>query len=170
MDCHHCSTWAGESSVRKRAVDSERGRTTCPKQGCPHWGWSQEGSKQQWDDLPVREAAQKKLKLCGETDLNWNPNFFCLFSCSVTSDSLQPHGLQHTRLPCPSLYPQFAQTHVHWIGGALLKSHPLSPPSPFAFNLSQHQGLFQWVGSNQVAKVLELQLQSFQWIFRVDFL
>ena len=50
-------------------------------------------------------------------------------------------------------------------------SHPrLSPSSP-AFNLSQHQSLFPWVGSwNQVAKVLELQLQhqSFQWIFKVD--
>ena len=49
--------------------------------------------------------------------------------------------------------------------------HPLSSPSPPAFNLSQHQGLFQWVGSlRQVAKVLRLQLQhqSFQWTFRVD--
>ena len=49
----------------------------------------------------------------------------------------------------------------------------LRPSSPCAFNLSQHQGLFQWVSSSyQVAKVLELQLQhqSFQWIFRVDFL
>ena len=49
----------------------------------------------------------------------------------------------------------------------------LSSPSPPAFNLSQHQGLFQWVGSShQVAKVLEFQLQhqSFQWIFRTDFL
>ena len=49
----------------------------------------------------------------------------------------------------------------------------LSSPSPPAFNLSQHQGLFQWVSSSyQVAKVLELQLQyqSFQWIFMVDFL
>ena len=47
------------------------------------------------------------------------------------------------------------------------------PPSPLSFNLSQHQGLFQWVSSShQVAKVLELQLahQSFQWIFRDDFL
>ena len=49
----------------------------------------------------------------------------------------------------------------------------LSPSSPSAFNLSQHQGLFQRVSSShQVAKVLELQLQhqSFQWVFRVDFL
>ena len=55
---------------------------------------------------------------------------------------------------------------------AIQPSHPLSPSSP-AFNLSQHQGLFQWVGSlHQVAKVLELQLQhlSFQWIFSTDFL
>ena len=47
---------------------------------------------------------------------------------------------------------------------------PLLSPSPLAFNLSQHQGLFQWVSSsNQVAKVLEFQLQhqSFQWIFRL---
>ena len=66
---------------------------------------------------------------------------------------------------------EFAQTHVHRVGDAIQSSHPLSPTSPLAFNLSQHQGLFQWVGSsNQVAKVLELQLQhqSFQWIFRVD--
>ena len=69
--------------------------------------------------------------------------------------------------------PEFVQTHVHWIGYSISPSHPLLPPSPFAFNLSRHQGLFQWIGSlYQVAKVLELQLQhqSFQWIFRVDFL
>ena len=49
--------------------------------------------------------------------------------------------------------------------------HLLSPSSPPALNLSQHQGLFQGVNSSyQVAKVLELQHQSFQRIFRVDFL
>ena len=66
---------------------------------------------------------------------------------------------------------EFAQTHVHWFGDASQPSHPLPSPSPPALNLSQHQGLFQWLGSlNQVAKVLELQHQSFQWIFKVDFL
>ena len=50
----------------------------------------------------------------------------------------------------------FTQTHVHWVGDAIQPSHPLSCPSPPAFNLSQHQGLFQWVSSShQVAKVLE---------------
>ena len=69
---------------------------------------------------------------------------------------------------------ELAQIHVHWVGDAIQLSRPLPSPSP-AFNLSQHQGLFQWFGSShQVAKVLELQLQlqhqSFRWIFRVDFL
>ena len=62
---------------------------------------------------------------------------------------------------------EFAQTHVYWVGDAIPPSHPLSSPSP-ACNLSQHQGLFQWVSSlQQVAKVLELQHQYFQWIFRI---
>ena len=65
---------------------------------------------------------------------------------------------------------ELAQIHVHQVSDAIQPSHPLLSPSP-AFNLSQHQGLFQWVSSlHQVAKVLELQPQSFQWIFRTDFL
>ena len=55
--------------------------------------------------------------------------------------------------------PELAQSHVHRIGDAIQPFHPLLPPS-FAFNLSQHQCLFQSVGSShQVTKVLELQLQ-----------
>ena len=68
---------------------------------------------------------------------------------------------------------EFTQTHVHWVSDAIQPSHSLSCPSPPTFNLSQHQGLFQWVSSShQAAKVLEFQLQqqSFQWIFRIDFL
>ena len=66
-----------------------------------------------------------------------------------------------------------AQTHVHQVGDAIKPFHPLLFPSPPAFNLSHHQGLFQWVSSSyQVAKVLEFQLQhqSFQWIFKTGFL
>ena len=71
----------------------------------------------------------------------------------------------------PHHLPEFALAHVHWIRDTIQPSHPLPPPSPFAFNLSQHQGLFQWVSSSyQVAKVFEPQPQSFQSIFRVDFL
>ena len=68
---------------------------------------------------------------------------------------------------------ELTQTHLHRVGDAIQPSHPLSSPSPPVSNLSQHQGLFQWVSSsNHVAKVLEFQLQhqSFQWIFRTDFL
>ena len=68
---------------------------------------------------------------------------------------------------------EFSQTHVHQVSDAIQPSHPLSSPSPPPFNVSQHQGLFQWISSShQVTKVLELQLQhqSFQRIFRVDFL
>ena len=67
---------------------------------------------------------------------------------------------------------EFTQTHVHWVSDAIQTSYPLLSPSP-ALNLSQHQGLFQWVSfSHQVAKVLEFQLQhqSYQWTPRTDLL
>ena len=72
-------------------------------------------------------------------------------------------------VPVLHYLPEFAQTHVHWVNDVIQQSHPLSSPSPPVLNLSQHQGLFQWATSlYQMAKVLEL--QYFQWIFRVDFL
>ena len=73
-------------------------------------------------------------------------------------------SLSHHRVP------EFTQTHVHWVADAIQPSHLLSSSSP-VFNLSQHQGLLKWVSSlRQVAKVLQFQHQSFQWIFRTDFL
>ena len=77
---------------------------------------------------------------------------------SVTKSCLTLCDLMDCSTPClsvPHHLPEFAQVHVHWISDAIQPSHPLPPSSPFAFNLSQHQGLFQWVCcSNQVAKVL----------------
>ena len=56
-------------------------------------------------------------------------------------------------LPVHHQHLEFTQTHVHWVGDAIQLSQPLSSPSPPAFNLSQHQGLFRWVSSShQVAK------------------
>ena len=55
---------------------------------------------------------------------------------------------------------EFTQTHVHQVSDAIQPSHPLSSPSPPAFNLSQHQSLFQVGSSHQVAKVLEPQFQD----------
>ena len=75
-----------------------------------------------------------------------------LFSHSVMSDSLRP---DHSTPGFPALHHllQLAQTHVHWVIDAIQQFHPLSSPSPPAFHLSQHQGLFQWVSySYLVAK------------------
>ena len=88
-------------------------------------------------------------------------------NCSVTKSCLIL--CNPTDCSTPGL-PEFVKVHVHWIGDASQTSPCLLLSSPFASNLSQHQSLFQWVGcSHQVAKVLELQRQSFQWVFRVDF-
>ena len=69
--------------------------------------------------------------------------------------------------------PEFAQICVRWVGDAINHLILFCRPFSFCLHLSQHLGLFQWVDlSNQVAKILEFQLQhqSFQWIFRVNFL
>ena len=122
---------------------------------------------------PTREAHARVISALQTVYQTSMSACLLLFSCSVMSDSLQPHGLQHTRLPVLHHLLELAQTHDHWVRDAIQPSHPLLSPSPPALNLPQHQGLSQWVGSShQVAKVLELQLQyqSFQWIFRVVFL
>ena len=81
----------------------------------------------------------------------------------MDADSLQPSNYGVPGFPVLHHLPEFAQTRVRRVGDAIQPPHPLSSPSPLAFNLSQHQGLFQQVGSlHQVARVLELQHQSFQ--------
>ena len=78
-----------------------------------------------------------------------------LFSHSVVSDSLWPHGLQHARLSCPSLSPRVCSDSCPFysVDDAIQPSHPLFPPSP-ALSLSQHQGLFWRVSSShQLAKI-----------------
>ena len=78
----------------------------------------------------------------------------CLTFCDPMNFSTPGFPVHHQFL-------EFAQTHVHWVGDATQLSHPLSLLSSPALSLSQHQGLFQWIGSSyQVAKVLELQHQS----------
>ena len=73
------------------------------------------------------------------------------------SNTLWSHGLQHTRLPCPSLAPGVCSNSSPLIDDAIQPSHPLSTLSPFALNLSQHQCLLQWVSSLHQA----LKYQSF---------
>ena len=82
----------------------------------------------------------------------------CVTLCNPMDCSIPGSSVLH-------YLPEFAQIHVHLVTDAIQPSHPLSPPSPPVLNLSQHQDLFQWAGSShQVAKVLKLQHQSFQWI------
>ena len=77
-------------------------------------------------------------------------------SCQTLCD---PMDCSTSGLPVHHQLPELTQTHVHWVHDAIQPSHSLSSPSPPTFNLSQHQGLFQWVSSShRVAKVLELQL------------
>ena len=100
----------------------------------------------------------------------------CCCCCSVAKLFLtlcDPVDCSTPGFPVLHYLPEFAQTHVPWVSDDIQPSYPLLSPSPSALNLSQNQGLFQWTGSlPHVAKVLELQLQhqSFQWIFRVDFI
>ena len=98
--------------------------------------------------------------------------FFGAQLCPTLCDSMDC-SISWTGFPVYHQFLEFTQTHMHWVGDAIQPSHPLSSPSPPALNLSQHKGLFQWVSSShQVARVLEFQHQhqSFQWIFRTDFL
>ena len=64
------------------------------------------------------------------------------FSCSVVSESLPSHGLEHARLPCPSPTPGVHSNSSLLVGDAIQPSHPLSSASPPALILPQHQGLF----------------------------
>ena len=90
----------------------------------------------------------------------------CLNLCDPMDYSMPGFSVQHQ-------LPEFTQTHVHWVRDTIQLFHPLSSPFTPTFNLSHNQSLFKWVSSlHQVAKVLEFQLQhqSFQRIFRTDFL
>ena len=107
--------------------------------------------------------------------LNTNRIFVVLaqFSRSVCPTLCDPMNRSTPGLPFHHQLPESTQTHVHWVGDAIQPCHPLSSPSPPTFNLSQHQGLFQWVrSSHQLAKVLKFQFQhqSYQWTPRTDLL
>ena len=102
---------------------------------------------------------------------SWYKWSLCESCCCVRL--CDPMDCSMPGFPVHHQLPELAQNHVYWGGDAIQSFHSLLSPSPPAFNLSQHQGLFYGVSSlHQMAKVLEFQLQhqSFQWIFRIDFL
>ena len=82
--------------------------------------------------------------------LSWMFATWANCCCSVTQSCAHlcdPMECSTSGFPALHYLPEFAQTHVHWVGDAIQPSHPLSPPFPPAFSLSYHQGLFQWVVS-----------------------
>ena len=106
----------------------------------------------EWVAMPSsRGSSQPRDQTCVSYILHWQAGSLSLAppgkrmawfssvqsSHSVMSDSLQPHGLQDTRLPCPSPSLEFTQTHVHWFSDTIQLSHPLLSPSPPTLNLSQ---------------------------------
>ena len=104
---------------------------------------------------------------------DWTTNIHQFSSVTQSCPTLcDPMDCSTAGFPVHHQLPELAQTQVHRVSDAFQPSHLLLSPSPPVSNLSQHHGLFQWVNSlHQVAKVLEFQLQhqSFQWIFRIDF-
>ena len=125
------------------------------------------------DHYPQHPNQRQALLTFWQSSLN-QPTF-CIHCCLCSvamSNSLQIRG-RMLGFRVLHYLPEFAQTHVCWVGEAIQPSHLLSSPSPPAFKLAQHQGLFQWVSSShQGAMVLgfQLQHQQFQEIFRPDFL
>ena len=97
--------------------------------------------------LPILKLHFKVSKLCSSVQFSSVTQ-----SCPTLWD---PMNHSTPGLPVHHHLPEFTQIHVHRVGDAIQPSYPLSSPSPPAFNLSQHQGLLQWVSSlHQVAKVL----------------
>ena len=126
-----------------------------------------------WVQVPVVASAQiPKLRVLTV----WSPGRWLCCCCSVAKLCPTLCDPMNCSTPGSSVLhylPEFVHTHVHWVGDAIQPSHPVPPRSPPALNLSQHHDLFQWMDSlHQVAILLELQLQhqSFQGIFRTDFL
>ena len=107
-----------------------------------------------WREGPFLTSAWQKQKPQREGGPSWTTQ-----SCPTLCD---PIACSTPGFPVHHQLPELTQTHVHQVSDAIQPSHPLSCSSPPAVNLSQHQGLFQWVSSShQVVNVLELQHQSF---------
>ena len=104
--------------------------------------------------FPVSPCSNPHLVVKGVT-AGWTA-----VNCTVGSDSLWPMDCNKPGLPVPHHLPKFAQVRVHCINDAIQPPHPLTPSSPSALNLSQHQGLFQWTSClHQMTSILEFQLQ-----------
>ena len=145
-----CLSWGGTSTLSDREAKGNQSLVS-------------------WPVMPLIELSYYQWRLSRRRELHMSQVFSSL-QCPTFWD---PMDCSTPGLPIHHQLPELAQTHVHWVGDAIQPFHPLLCPSPPAFNVSQHQGLFKWFSSShQVAKVLEFQLQhrSFQWTPRTDLL
>ena len=152
-DKHYISCWDKKEKVSKgmeiMCLGNGRASQMMGVQGTSNdsekggWGWV----------LMILEYYSKRSELFRGR----NSNYFVLiqslshlYLCDPTDCSMPGFSVLH-------YLSEFAQTHVYWVSDTIQPSPALLPPSPHVLNLSQHQGLFQWVSSShQVAKVLEL--------------
>ena len=148
--------------IYARSSLNEKKKCAFSHSGC-FWTWALE-----------EDALDPKCHPDTNSFFNFFLKFLIQFS-SVTQSCLtlcDPMVCSTPGLPVHHQFLEFTQTHVHWVSDAIQPLHPLSFPSPPAFNLFQHQGLFKRVrSSHQMAKVFEFQLQhqSFQWTLRTVF-
>ena len=147
---------------------------SCVQLFCDPMGYSPPGSSfhgisqaRNWSELsspPGDLTDSQGFATCASStgrQILYEGSLMCIFQFSsvqsVMSDSLRPHRLQHARFPCRSPSPRVSSNSCPlswWCHPTISSCHPLLLPP---FNLSQHQGLFQWVSSlYHVAKVLEL--------------
>ena len=107
-----------------------------------------------WKSLWMMTAAMKLKDTCSlERKAMTNPDSILERSC-CSSNTLRPMDCSTPAFPVLYQLPELAEIHIHWVSDAIQPSHLLFSPFPPAFNLSQHQGLFQWISSSQqVARV-----------------
>ena len=134
-------------------VNGDGSKVRCSKEQYCIGTWNGISMNQSKLEMVKKEMARMNIDILGISSVQFSSVArSCATLCNPMNRSTPGLPVHHQR-------PEFTQTHVHRVGDAIQPSHPLSSPSPPAHNLSQHQGLFQWVNFlHEVAKVLEFQL------------
>ena len=104
---------------------------------CPQRKGRGDSNRERW----ARQSAKGWCCSAAGVSLTEQTPWIFLALVLVQSLSRDPTGCSTPGLPVHHQLPELAQTHVRRVGDAIQPSHPLSPPSPSAFSLSQHQGL-----------------------------
>ena len=129
-----CKWPEGTSKIKKKKSKFLFKVVLCNSSGIQHPLWVVRG-REGWKENILNLITRNPQQVWG----------LLVFSHTVMSDSLRPMNCSTPGLSVPHHLPKFAQGHVYCIRDAIQPAHPLTPSSPSALNLSQHQGLFQWV-------------------------